>query len=93
MAKDYGQLWHGATTTTDESKAVRNLVAILSDKEGRSFISRLERKKAELCIEILDHVSRGLFEMSPSSAISDGFTRRSQKATSSLPRNKLFSSR
>jgi hypothetical protein len=56
MAKDYGKLWKDVTATAGEGEAVRILVEILLEKEGRAFISHLERKKAELCIEILDHV-------------------------------------
>ena len=58
IAKDYQQLWKDITSTSDKGKAVRTLAEILLDKEGRSLISNLERKDAELCIEILDHVSR-----------------------------------
>ncbi|KAF9644736.1 kinase-like protein [Thelephora ganbajun] len=54
-AKDYERLWKDVTNTTDKGKAVHTLAEILSDKEGRNFISRLRRKDAELCIEILDH--------------------------------------
>lgn len=60
MAKDFRRLWKDVTNTIDEAKAVRILAEILADKEGRAFISRLERKDAELCIEILDHVSYNL---------------------------------
>ena len=56
MAKNYQRLWKEVTSTTDEAKAVRTLAEILAEKEGRTFISRLERRDAELCIEILDHV-------------------------------------
>lgn len=58
MAKDYRQLWKDVTSTGDEGKAVRTLGEILLDKEGRIFISNLERKDAKICIEVLDHVSR-----------------------------------
>jgi len=58
MAKDYRELWKGVTGASDEDKAIRTLVEILLDKDGRSFISSLERRDAELCIEILDHVGR-----------------------------------
>ena len=61
MTKDYRRLWKDVTTTIGEAKAVRTLVEILADKEGRAFISRLERNDAELCIEVLDHVSRNLY--------------------------------
>jgi hypothetical protein len=58
MAKDYRQLWEGVTSASDEGKAVRSLAEILVDKEGRIFISNLEREDAKLCIETLDRVSR-----------------------------------
>ena len=61
MAKDFRRLWKDVTSTIDEAKAVRTLAEILVDKEGRVFISRLERKDAELCIEILDHVCRNSY--------------------------------
>jgi hypothetical protein len=92
MTKDYQRLWKDVTRITDEGKAVRTLAEILVDKEGRVFLSRLERKDAELCIEILDHVSRDL-HLLPSFAISDGFTRASQSTTSEPPRSRLSSSR
>ena len=74
VAKDYQQLWKDITSTSDKSKAVRTLADILLDKEGRSFISNLERKDAELCIEILDHVSRDpyLLPSPPSQMVSPG---------------------
>ena len=55
MSKDYQKLWKNVTT--DEAKAVRALAEILAEKEGRVFISRLDADAAELCVEILDHVS------------------------------------
>ena len=57
MAKNYQQLWKDVASTSNEAKAVQTLAEILLDKEGRAFISNLERD-AELCIEILDRVSR-----------------------------------
>jgi len=60
MAKNYQRLWKEVTSTIDEAKSVRILAEILVDKEGRTFVSRLGREDAELCIEILDHVSRNL---------------------------------
>ena len=45
---------------TDEAQAVRSLAGILRDKEGKVFISRLDRKDAELCIEILGNVGPDL---------------------------------
>ena len=58
MAKNYQQLWKDVASTSDEGKAVRTLAEIALDKEGRTFILELERGAAELCIEILDRVSR-----------------------------------
>jgi len=91
MSKDYGRLWEDVTSTADEGKAVRILAEILVDKEGRSFVSDLEREDAELCIEILDRVSRDL-HLLPSFAISDGFFRVSQSTNSRSSRSKLSSS-
>lgn len=59
-ARDHQQLWKDVASKADEAEAVRSLAEILADKEGRSFISLLERKDAELCVGILDHVSREL---------------------------------
>ena len=58
MAKNYREIWENVTNATEETKAIRALAEILADKEGRAFASRLERQDAEVCIEILDHVSR-----------------------------------
>ena len=57
MPKDFYWLWERAINDTDGAEAVRALVEILADKEGRSFISCLDREQAELCVRILDHVS------------------------------------
>jgi hypothetical protein len=83
--KDYQRLWKNVTNTTDEGKAIRILAEILADKEGRAFISRLERKDAELCIEMLDHVSRDPYLLLPprSELV---FFRASQSPTSPGPR-------
>jgi len=64
MAKDYPQLWNTVTSTSDEGRAVQILVEIVLDKEGRAFVLNLKRKDAELCIEILDRVSRELYLLS-----------------------------
>ena len=90
MAKDYQRLWGDVTSTNDEVKAIRTLAEILLDKEGRSLISNLARKDAELCIEILDLVSRDPCLL-PS--VSDDFVRGSQSTTSELQRNRFSSSR
>ena len=73
MPKDYQRLWKDVTDTKDEGKAVRTLAEILVDKEGRSFISNLERKDAKLCIEILDQVSPDSYLL-PSFVVSSGFS-------------------
>ena len=92
MAKDYRQLWKDVTTTSDEGKAVQTLAEILLDKEGGTFISDLTPKDAELCIEILDHVSRNSHLLS-ALAVSDCFFRVSLDTISKLPRNRLSLSR
>ena len=92
MAKDYQRLWEDVTRAIDEANAVRTLAEILADEEGRTFVSRLERKDAELCIEILDHVSCDLYPL-PSFTASDGLVRALQSTTSTLPRSRLSSSR
>ena len=91
MAKNYQQLWQDVASTSDEGKAVRTLAEIVLDKPGRAFISNFERDDAELCIEILDRVSRELYLL-PSFAVSDGFFRASQDTTSEPQRNRLSSS-
>jgi hypothetical protein len=63
VVTDCRPLWKNvvsASASGDEGKAVQILAKILLDKEDRASISKLERKDAELCIEILDHVSRDL---------------------------------
>lgn len=60
MAKDYGRIWNDITNTVDKTKAVRTLADVLADKEGRTFLLRLEREDAEFCVEILDRVSHNL---------------------------------
>ena len=92
MAKHYGRLWKDVTSATDEGKAVRTLAEILVDGEGRTFISNLEHKDAELCIEILDHVSRDPY-LSPSFTISDDFVRASRSTNSRPSRSRLSSLR
>ena len=89
--KDYRRLWKDVVNVTDEAKAIRILAYILMDEEGRAFTSRLGRMDAEICIEILDHVSRDL-HLFPSFAVSDGFFRASQGMRSNPPRSKPSSS-
>jgi len=60
MAQDYQDLWTHVTNTADEAQAAQILAKILADKEGRDFISRLDKKNVESCIEILDNVSHDL---------------------------------
>ena len=70
MAKDYQRLWRDITRTIDEGNTVQALAEILLDQEGRTFISQLGRRDAELCIEILDYVSRDLcLPLSPSQMV------------------------
>jgi len=61
MTKEPRRLWEEVASIADEAGAVRALCEILADKDGRCFVSHLERKEAELCIEVLDRVSRGLY--------------------------------
>ena len=63
-ARDPVKLWGLVCRTSNEAKAVRTLAEILLDKEGRTFIANLTREDAELCIEILDYVSRGPYPLS-----------------------------
>ena len=92
MAKNYQRLWERVTDANNEAKAVRTLAEILTDKEGRDFTSRLGPKDAELCIEILDHVSRDL-HLPPSFVVSDGLSRALQNTPSKRLRDRLSSLR
>jgi len=58
MARDYRQLWEGVVVSgqSDEAKADRTLTEIVMEKEGRAFISDLDRAQAGLCIEMLSRV-------------------------------------
>jgi len=49
-----------------KAESTRILAEILANREGRNFISSLTRKDAELCIEVLTHVSRDLYTLPPS---------------------------
>lgn len=60
MPKDYQQLWKRVAKEPDQGEAVRILTEILADTEGRSFASRLEREQGEVCVGVLDYVSRDL---------------------------------
>jgi hypothetical protein len=92
MTQDYYRLWKDLTSAIDEAEAVRTLAEILVDKDGRAFILRLEREDAELCIEILDHVTCNL-PLLPSPALSCDFIRASRTITSNPLRNRFSSSR
>ena len=61
MAKDYRQLWEVATGADNEARAVQTLSNILVDEEGRAFISALDNEGSELCVKILDNVSRDTY--------------------------------
>jgi len=67
MTKNYQRQWEDVTSAIDEASSIRTLAEMLVEKEGRAFVSRLGRKDAELCIEILDHVGRSShLSLSPS---------------------------
>ena len=56
--KSHGQKLPGdVTSSADEGNAIRVLADILVDEEGMDFVSSLNRKDAECCIDILDLVS------------------------------------
>ena len=78
MSKDYRHLWKKVLKSNDEGDAVPILLEILSDKEGRNFITNLEDKEdAKWCIEVLDYVSRNLHppHLPPSQMILPGHCR------------------
>ena len=58
MAKDYRKLWAKVADVTEGTESTRILAEILTDEQGGTFVSQLGRRDAELCIEILDRVSR-----------------------------------
>ena len=94
MVKIYQQLWKDTTEANDETKAVQALTAILVDKEGRTFISNLERGDVELCIELLDRVSHDPCPLS-TFVVSDGPVRLSEITATTLktPGGSFFLSR
>lgn len=65
MFEDYQQLLVDATSAADKTESVRILAKILAGEDGRDFVSRLDLKDGEMCIEILDHVSRESAPASP----------------------------
>ena len=75
MGNDYRQLWEGVTNATGQSEAVRALAKIVVDKQGRVFVSSLEREEAELCVKILDDVSRDALPISSPHTVSPGHHR------------------
>ena len=72
MAKNYWRLWRDVLSTPKGANAVPTLAGILADEEGKTFILRLERKDAELCIEVLDRVSPNHFPLPPPQTVSSG---------------------
>jgi hypothetical protein len=60
MVADFDNLWKESCTAADKVESVRTLAKVLSLEDGREFISNLELVEAELCIEILGHVSSNL---------------------------------
>ena len=61
MANDYWRLWMVVTNATDGAQAIQALAEILTDREGKVFISCLGSEDAELCVEILGNVSPDLY--------------------------------
>lgn len=61
MNKDPRQQWEDVVSKANEAGAVLALAEILADKEGRCLVSHLGRKEAEICIGVLDRVSRELW--------------------------------
>ena len=86
MVKDYRWLWKDVASASNRDEAVRTLAEILPDKEGRTFISNLERADTGLCIEILDLVSRDPRLLPP--AVLDSFARASRGTTSKPQRSR-----
>lgn len=74
MGQDYQDLWRRVANATDVAQAVQTLAEILVHKEGRAFISCLDRHDAELCVEVLDNVSRDphLLHLPPPQTVSSG---------------------
>ena len=65
MATNYNKLWKTARSGTDDAESVRTLATILSSRDGRMFVLDLELSEAELCLEILTHVSSNLPSIVP----------------------------
>ena len=75
MARNCQRLWRDVLSTPKGANAVRTLAEILTDKEGKTFISHLEREDAVLCIEVLNRVSPNHFSLSPPQTVSSGHCR------------------
>lgn len=58
-ATEFARLWAQVVHSTSVSDSVRILAQVLVQRDGRTFISHLKPKDAELCIELLGHVSHG----------------------------------
>jgi len=74
MTRNYEQLWKGITDKTDKTEAAEGLAKIVADNAGRDFILGSEYEEAELCVEILDHVSHNTHSppLPPSQMVSPG---------------------
>lgn len=57
MGINFDGLWMKVCTAEDEAESVRTLAEISSSKDGRTFMLGLGLSDAELCIELMDHVS------------------------------------
>ena len=57
MAENYRQLLAQAISASDKAESVKILAKILAGEGGKGFISRLNRKDGEQCMEILDQAS------------------------------------
>ena len=58
MANNFQRLWEDVKNTKDEAKAVRTLAEVVTEKDGRAFVSRFDRENAEYCVDVLGRVSR-----------------------------------
>ena len=92
MAKDFQGLWKDVTGAEDEAAAIRALAEILVEKDGRAFVSRLELKYTEFCIDVLDRVSHDS-RISSFFAVSNDLARASQDKISKPQRDGLSLSR
>jgi len=90
MARDYQPLFMGVIEA-NRVQAVQTLAEIVTDKDGKTFISRLGSEDAELCIEILDDVSPDLYLLVHN--LSRSVRASPQSTISDPPRNRLSSSR